>query len=174
MFNRSRPMESVENSRNRLAYSRTTFQFHYSWLASYIRYPMISTFTNIPLTWTSWLAQGRPVDMKLPDDTVDGCEILHPQKDGWNMLKAYQSWHVYQLSTGDSEKSQPSTIYFPWKSMVNITGIAKVNHPYVPSAKRGPTWANLTSLCYPGSSTLDLTAPLFSRVPWWMLAFFWY
>ena len=32
--------------------------------------------------------------------TVDGCEILHHQKDGWNMLKPYKSWDVkttYQL-----------------------------------------------------------------------------
>jgi hypothetical protein len=33
--------------------------------------------------------------------TVDGCEILHHQKDGWNMLKPYKYWllgsTIYQL-----------------------------------------------------------------------------
>ena len=40
-------------------------------------------------------------------DTVDGCKILHHQKDGWNMLKPYEKWDVYHLSTGDSDFFHP-------------------------------------------------------------------
>ena len=33
--------------------------------------------------------------------SLDGCEILHHQKDGWNPIITSKSWDVDHLSTGD-------------------------------------------------------------------------
>ena len=45
--------------------------------------------------------------------TVDGCKILHHQRDGGNMLKPYKQWEVFHLSTGAGFRNHPQYVTLP-------------------------------------------------------------